>query len=448
LDVNQNGVYNAGEQFAITSSNGTYFLADLMPGVQRIEIEIVDEGTANASWILTTPTIGYREVNLRPGETISGQSFGVGNRANRDWGDLPSSYITRSDDSAVGGPNHIIIPGFQLGSKIDGEVNGIPTTGADGDDLVAQDEDGVRIISNNGSLRVGPNILEFALAGVGGYLNGWIDLNDDGNFDLGEQVITNIDLNPGTRQLIVNIPAGTATGPLAARFRWGEFGLSFDGPAEIGEVEDYLLSNSIVQAVVLAGDYTLDGAVNDYDYALWRSLFGTTDLRADGNGDGSVDMADYVVWRNNKGATSGTGTVASSSSVGADSGFFASIAPTAATVGMVVHSNLSVATVTGSASENVESVTVDTPFFVGLPFDAVGLPSDTSGEMVGSAAVVQSAADSSLLLLEQALADLGSGDDRSAEDDVWCNQDGEDESVSDLALAAVLDDEAAWWATL
>ena len=134
--------------------------------------------------------------------------------------------------------------------------------------------------------------------GVGGYLNGWIDINGDGNFDVGEQVLTNVDLNPGTRQVTVFLPADAATGPLAARFRWGENGLGFDGPAGIGEVEDYYLPNSIVPSVVLAGDYDLSGTVDDLDYALWRSTFGsTTDLRADGNNDGIIDSADYAVWR-------------------------------------------------------------------------------------------------------------------------------------------------------
>ena len=51
-----------------------------------------------------------------------------------------------------------------------------------------------------------------------------------------------------------------------------------------------------------------------------------------------------------------------------------------------------------------------------------------------------------MLLLDRALADLGGDSDLDTEDAVWCNTDGEDESVSDMALAAVLDD--AWWGSL
>jgi hypothetical protein len=52
----------------------------------------------------------------------------------------------------------------------------------------------------------------------------------------------------------------------------------------------------------LAGDYNVDGAVNQDDHAFWRAHFASTSgigLQADGNGNGVVDVADYVVWRNN-----------------------------------------------------------------------------------------------------------------------------------------------------
>ncbi|TWT37717.1 Soluble aldose sugar dehydrogenase YliI precursor [Posidoniimonas corsicana] len=54
----------------------------------------------------------------------------------------------------------------------------------------------------------------------------------------------------------------------------------------------------------LAGDYDIDGDVDQDDYTVWRQSYGSNLLlAADGNGDGRVDAADYTVWRDNLGAS-------------------------------------------------------------------------------------------------------------------------------------------------
>jgi glucose/arabinose dehydrogenase len=48
----------------------------------------------------------------------------------------------------------------------------------------------------------------------------------------------------------------------------------------------------------IAGDYNIDGVVDDNDYNTWRATFGSNLLLgADGNRNGIVDAADYVLWR-------------------------------------------------------------------------------------------------------------------------------------------------------
>lgn len=455
IDADEDGRYDAGEQYAITSSNGSFLLSDVPPGIVRIDVEIENEGTDDASWVLTAPLAGFRLVQLGPGGTVSGVQFGLGNRADQDWGDLPSSYGTRAGDSPSGGPSHVIIPGFQLGGAIDGEVNGQPTPNADGDDVIGQDEDGVRIRTNNGVLQLGVNVLDVTVLGVGGYLNGWIDLNGDGQFGIGEQVITDLDLNPGVRQVTVNLPAGTVDGPLAARFRWGERGLGSTGPAGIGEVEDYFLPNSIAQSAVLAGDYDLNGTVNDDDYAIWRATFGTSDLRADGNGNGIVDLADYVVWRNNLGATTGTGTA--SGDLAAQGSLSLAGVTYGNAVGFVVqgtvgsHTSASLASVAAGSQVADAAVAVATsPFLFDLVDFGVSVaagPSSVS-TLIESSAAVSVAAKTNLLLVDEALSALDRDDDVCDGDARWtCDQDDDaSDDATELALAAVLEDD--WWATL
>src|SRR5690606_8607554 len=133
------------------------------------------------------------------------------------------------------------------------------------------------------------------LSGVGGYLNAWMDFNNDGDWnDAGEHIIVGTtgnvpggaidrDLNQGVHTLTFNAPENLHIGTIAARFRWGTPDLSYTGPSPLGEVEDYRFV-SATPIVQLAGDFDTNGIVDEGDYAVWKSTFGsTTDLRADGN---------------------------------------------------------------------------------------------------------------------------------------------------------------------
>ena len=64
---------------------------------------------------------------------------------------------------------------------------------------MGSDEDGIAILDSQsnpgGSIHPGDNTLQVTVQGVGGYLNGWIDWNQDGDWnDAGEQVFTNLHL--------------------------------------------------------------------------------------------------------------------------------------------------------------------------------------------------------------------------------------------------------------
>ena len=308
IDANQNGSYDAGETFTFTAANGSYSFTSLPPAVYQIGI------AQPSSYQLTQPSTGNYQVTLLSDGTITGLLFGLKNLATNDFGDLSGYPTTLAQDGA----RNFIIPGFQLGALVDGEVNGQPTADATGDDnSVFDDEDGVVLLTPGGKIRPGANTVQVTVSGVGGYLNTWMDFNGNGSWnDTGDKVFSNLHLNPGTYQLVFNAPEGLPAGGVAARFRWGNFGIGYTGADTIGEVEDYLFAATNIGPKT--GDYNSDGVVNQGDYNVWLTTFGSTsDLRRDGNGNGAIDVGDYSIWRDHAssvGPGAGSGSTAGGAS--------------------------------------------------------------------------------------------------------------------------------------
>jgi hypothetical protein len=67
-------------------------------------------------------------------------------------------------------------------------------------------------------------------------------------------------------------------------------------------------------AMMIPGDYNLDGVVATADYISWRNSLGKsgTGLAADGNNDGHIDAADHDLWRANFGRSVATVPIAAS----------------------------------------------------------------------------------------------------------------------------------------
>jgi len=156
----------------------------------------------------------------------------------RDYGDAPDSFGTTL---ARNGARHKAI-GPILGTQRDEEANGVPTTGADGDDLAGSpdDEDGVSL----GALVSGSNatatVVVSGAGGGGAKLDAWIDFNADGDFaDAGEQIANSLAVTDGSNNVVFAVPAGAAIGLKYARFRLSTAGgLAPTGDAPDGEVED------------------------------------------------------------------------------------------------------------------------------------------------------------------------------------------------------------------
>ena len=91
-------------------------------------------------------------------------------------------------------------------------------------------------------LVAGTQVLVNVTASHAGFLNAWVDFNANGSWaDTGEQIFTDQSLSPGLNTLSFSMAASLAATPQTfARFRFNSTGgLSYDGPAVDGEVEDY-----------------------------------------------------------------------------------------------------------------------------------------------------------------------------------------------------------------
>ncbi|MEY2409469.1 MAG: hypothetical protein QOF48_2139, partial [Verrucomicrobiota bacterium] len=154
-----------------------------------------------------------------------------------DFGDAPDpSYPTLK---ASNGARHLIVPGVFLGAAVDLELDAHPNAAATGDDLDGiDDEDGVIFRT---PLRAGQPATVEVVASTNGLLNAWIDFNGVAGWaQPGARIFTNAPLIAGTNTLSLLVPPGASPGNTFARFRFNTAGgLSFDGPAADGEVEDY-----------------------------------------------------------------------------------------------------------------------------------------------------------------------------------------------------------------
>jgi hypothetical protein len=296
-----------------------------------------------------------------------------------------------------------------------------------------------------------------------------MDFNANGQFDANERLEWSLngsnlggeaDINPGTWDLQITIPAGAVEGALATRFRWGEEGLSFFGPAAIGEVEDYYFGLNF-----LFGDYNRNGTVDAADYTLWRRMVSqsvTPYSGADGNGDGIVNQGDYDVWRAafgqtipapGSGSSLGAGAGALTSSEGGSSGRTFGSAAAAAAAGAGFFGNWAGSQGSGSSGVSTDSVggssgggsNAGVTSFVFAP-SAGGTTYTASAASAKSASADSDAASgSNLLLVDLAIAGTGHASYGDVDGSLFDFEEQEDTSVTDLALAAVLGEGANWW---
>ena len=190
-----------------------------------------------------------------------------------DFGDAPDpSYPTLL---ASGGAAHLLGSGLYLGGSVDSEVDGQPSANADGDDVDGNDdEDGVTLTSPIGG---GFEATLDVVASGSGLLNAWVDFNADGDWaDAGEQVFSDEVVASGVNALGFAVPASAAVGTTFARFRLDSSGgLSYDGLASDGEIEDHVIeiepSRDLDLSVGDTPDPVPEGGRLVYHLAVWTN---------------------------------------------------------------------------------------------------------------------------------------------------------------------------------
>ena len=265
VDANANNQFDAGELNAISTPAGVFSITTPGAGTYDILADLTSLG--GADFEITDPAGGVPlSVTVADGGVVNTLAIGLRSLLIQDFGDLildtglGLNYPTLLADN---GARHIVINSGAnatfLGARVDVESDGIETTDATGDDAINEDdEDGVVLLT-----AVTPSStidLDITATGAGAVLNAWIDFNNDGDWDdTGEQIMVDQAFISGTtNRFTVPTPADVdlTADFFASRFRVGPFGLNYDGPANAGEVEDYLLARR--EPLLISGEVRRD----------------------------------------------------------------------------------------------------------------------------------------------------------------------------------------------
>ena len=229
-----------------------------------------------------------------------------------DFGDAPDSYATDRADGGEGvGPSHIQTGTLFIGDVLpDLDLDGIPTSTASGDDADGDDEGGYFIpVIGSSDTSYSITVPLVNNTGSDATLFGWLDLNEDGDFDAAESVS-------------VTVPSGSLSATLSGG-PWASFTalggtqtylrlrLTSDvsinsstpgGLASNGEVEDHLVIVGLVDFGDAPDTYSTNLTAGDtaggFDqvgpsHGITSTLFiGTTQPDGEIDGQPSVNATD------------------------------------------------------------------------------------------------------------------------------------------------------------
>ena len=197
-----------------------------------------------------------------------------------DFGDAPDSYGTYFDSNGArhGIPDN---PTLFLGDLLDGEADSAAFPLSDDESDGIDDDDGVQFATNLVEASDAVVIVKSSGAGV---LNAWVDVDHNGLFDAGDQIITDYQLTEGKQAVRFSLPVGVEDGETWARFRLStSTGLGPTGGVSDGEVEDY-------QVKVVAQGETINYYPSENEWT-------TISFEDNWPLQGDFDMNDLVVYQ-------------------------------------------------------------------------------------------------------------------------------------------------------
>jgi hypothetical protein len=206
----------------------------------------------------------YYTFNLEDGDPyIINNNFPL-QTATYDFGDAPDpDYPTLL---ANNGARHLLGSGLFMGTSVDEDTDGQPNATSTGDDNDgSDDDDGVTFTSP--LMQSFQNSID-VVTSADGYINGWMDFNNDGDWDdANEQIINGQAVTTGTNTINIQIPLIDETGLLrtidvASRFRFSsQQALNYNGTAPDGEVEDYAIDVLIPVEIAAFEVISVEGMV-------------------------------------------------------------------------------------------------------------------------------------------------------------------------------------------
>lgn len=288
VDFNRDGAWTENEKIASAQA--------MAVGLNTVSFTVPSAASAGRSFARFR--LSRQGAPLPTGAASGGEvedylvDIGGGAAGELDFGDAPEKYPVKLSN----GGRHAILKGFHLGDGVDSEKDGQPSLDATGDDRTPAgapaDEDGVFFPSPFLTGGLGHIVVT---ASARGFIDAFLDFNQSDSWETAEKIIDRQEVQAGDNDLFFEIPSDAAAGGTFLRVRFSsKGGLSAEGLAEDGEVEDYQIGIEQQEVRLDFGDapdnypVTLgaDGARHSTDQRLFMGK--GVDLETEGQASGTA----------------------------------------------------------------------------------------------------------------------------------------------------------------